>query len=451
MTTREMDFRTRARRMDAIVGYGGCGARGMGRGWKCWDSRRASASDSARALALRDFRDLDDGSGADAVRGCDKVFGSCWLSVDAALISTKDNKLFEIELDRRGRCGGARFREVALGSIKEESARPRHWWGLNYCPPILSGHEGHGTVVAQPPPEIRRGGGHAVLTNCSREHVVASGGPGHDIVAFARVDDVLTPKLALKGHTDVVFGMDFVSRDDLVSCSRDGTVKLWSLPYSTLGVSESVIAPSVSIAPFSSCTQSSDRIRSVKVVDRLPAKQIATVSSTGLIHQLDASTLQLINQGYRCRGYLETACMATNGRIVAVGSRSHIGFADFRQRALYASVPLPYGDVNSVRSLSFDGPSNLLTVGGGRGLISFYEERMRRYLEEPLYGEIHQLYNMDPCVQLNDENLYHDSQVSEYLVPAILTHAWDETGTRLLVGGGPLQAILHGFFVGIWY
>ena len=84
-------------------------------------------------------------------------------------------------------------------------------------------------------------------------------------------------------------------------------------------------------------------------------------------------------------------------------------------------------------------------------MISFYEERMRRYLEEPLYGEIHQLYNMDPCVQLNDENLYHDSQVSEYLVPAILTHAWDETGTRLLVGGGPLQAILHGFFVGIWY
>lgn len=43
--------------------------------------------------------------------------------------------------------------------------------------------------------------------------------------------------------------------------------------------------------------------------------------------------------------------------------------------------------------------------------------------------------------------LYHSYQ--DYH-PAVYTHCYDTTGTRLFVAGGPLPAFLEGCYLGLW-
>ena len=341
------------------------------------------AAEALRALRSVPFRPLG------AMSFCDKAFSCAWLADDLALIGTKDNRLFELEIDRRGRRDA--WREIELGRedaytrnrAMEIAAQwvsrhtPQALRAINVSPPFLAGPYGHGAVRAA---ASRRGGAHACSVSSTREHIVCSGGPSHNIVGFRRDEETecLVPRMAFSGHEDVVFDVGFIGRDAMASASRDCTVKVWQLPKSP-SYDEIRITPSGSVHPIGECTQN-ERVRGVKVVDRCPARHLATCTSSGHVLQLDAETLSLVHSGYQCRGYLETCCLATDGQIVAVGSRTHIGFVDFRSKNFYASVALPYGDTNSARSLSFHEGGNLLTIGGGRGLISFYDVRMRKYL-----------------------------------------------------------------------
>ena len=424
------------------------------------------------AFAARSFRELKMDSGtregrtreANGLGFVDKAFGCCWLDAASAMVSTKCNKLFEVEIDRRRSSARGRFREVEIGrenvargpvtrSMGRSITGPRSLvatWARGVIGASLDVGDDLVPVVA--PCGRRSGGAHAVVCSELREHVLCSGGPDHDVVSFARdVDtDALVPRLALRGHEDVVFGIDFCSRDTAATCSRDGTVKIWRLPRVSDVTEYDYIACAKSIVPHPSCGIQNERIRGVKSV----GNHLATVSSGGVVHQLDIE--HGMNGGlvrmYPFPGYLETSCIATNGRTVVVGSRTHVGFADFRERRLHASVALPFDDMNSVRSLSWiTQSSHLLTFGGGRGTIYFYDERVRRYLNNE-QGFVHELHNADLCVPLSaedEERLAFDDMSRACLLPAILAHQWDDSG-RLLVAGGPLQALLSGFFMGIW-
>ena len=87
--------------------------------------------------------------------------------------------------------------------------------------------------------------------------------------------------------------------------------------------------------------------------------------------------------------------------------------------------------LSATRSLSFAPHESILTIGGGRENVDFFDVRMRRYLKH-LEGRL----GREP---LND---FH--------APAIFSHEWDPTGTRLLVAGGPLLELIPGFYVGLW-
>jgi len=416
-------------------------------GWDGWGTR---ASANARALALRSFEDVSERAReSEALVPLDKAFGCAWLD-EMALVCTKDHRLFEVELDRR-RGRRPTFREVTLG--RSDALEP----------PVMSGLERRGLFDWFVGRSGRRelaettrrqtGGAHAVIVSLTGEHVLCSGGPDHSIVQFARDEEtnLLVPRISLRGHEDVVFGLDFVDRDTLASCSRDGSVKIWQLPHAFARGSYESAHPIASVVPVGGCEPQLARVRGVKTVDRLPSKQLASVTSSGMVHQFDAETLGLVG-AYTCRGYIETSCMCTNGSIVAVGSRTHVGLVDFRQKRLYASVALPFGDCNSVRSLSFTPSSTaqtMLTIGGGRGNIYFYDERTRKYLMNE-FGLHHQLENNKSCVRLSESFIFDSEWAQEYLLPAILCHQWDPTGTRLLVAGGPLQAVLQGFYAAVW-
>ena len=286
-----------------------------------------------------------------------------------------------------------------------------------------------------------RGGARAIAQTKTRDRLCVSGGPGHDIIGFERggEGDAIVPAYALRGHEDVVFGMDFIHRDALASASRDGSLRIFRLPRETSEEECAVCAsPVVSIEPTrGGCgSRSSEKLRGVKLVYDAPSPQLATISSSGTVYQFDASTPHVVSQEYKLRDFAETSCVATDGRVVAVGSRAHIGLIDFRMRGVVTSFAVHSTrrrslSLSATRSLSFAPHESILTIGGGRENVDFFDVRMRRYLKH-LEGRL----GREP---LND---FH--------APAIFSHEWDPTGTRLLVAGGPLLELIPGFYVGLW-
>ena len=112
--------------------------------WKSPDrappARAAAALRTLRPIPFRPFG---------AMSFCDKAFSCAWLADDLALIGTKDNRLFELEIDRRGRRDA--WREIELGRedaytrnrAMEVAARwasrhaPQALRAINVSPPIL--------------------------------------------------------------------------------------------------------------------------------------------------------------------------------------------------------------------------------------------------------------------------------------------------------------------------
>ena len=341
--------------------------------------------------------------------------------------------------------------------------------------------------------ERARGGTYATCVNATREVVLASGGDAHDVcllrfrsdrddddddddasgletsrssssVCFSSSSSSLAPYCALCGHTDVVYGADFVTRDVVATASRDGCVKIWRAPAPPMTDADAAPQPTsrgalgtVHIATSGPAT----RVRGVKHVHDVSCPTLATITTHGHISSIDVDTASCVNH-WPMRGYIETSCIATNGSIIAAGSRTHIGLCDFRTSRLFDSVALPRRSADSARSLSFVGGDHLV-VGGGRGTIAFFDIRARRWLmtsapssdgvtwHAPLEFE---LVHDAPCVPFEESlvgaAMWADEDARSLLLPAIFCHAFDETFARLVVGGGPLHASLFGSFAGVW-
>lgn len=361
-----------------------------------------------------------------------KAFACAWLDERSALVSTKCNRLIRMDFGRRGG-EHVDWREIELGRLSGEDSRARALARLadafssyiRFVPPIPYG----GAL----------GGAHAIAQTKDRLRLCVSGGPQHDIVGFERrgeCDDIV-PAYALRGNEDVVFGIDFINRDTLASASRDGSLNVFRLPRETSDEYTIHQGPLLTITFDGYCREpQSEKLRGVKLVYDLPSPQLATITSSGKVQQFDAATLHFVGKGYTLQGFAETTCMATDGRIVAVGSRTHIGFVDFRMRGAIDSIAVTSGAneaARTTRSLSFR--ESILTIGGGRGNVEFFDARKREYFKSLDGREL---------------TLSHPEMSDDAHAPAILSHEWDPTGTRLLVAGGPLLENVPGFYVGLW-
>mmetsp|Transcript_11432 Transcript_11432/g.51755 ORF Transcript_11432/g.51755 Transcript_11432/m.51755 type:complete len:600 (-) Transcript_11432:336-2135(-) len=69
---------------------------------------------------------------------------------------------------------------------------------------------------------------HAVAINASRTRMATGAANPADAAVFSLPD--VRPTALLTGHADWVFGLDWVTDNLLASGSRDGTVKLWTVP-----------------------------------------------------------------------------------------------------------------------------------------------------------------------------------------------------------------------------
>ena len=100
-----------------------------------------------------------------------------------------------------------------------------------------------------------------------------------------------------------------------------------------------------------------------------------------------------------------------------------------------------------IRSVSFR--ADILTIGTGTGTILFYDLRASKYLSyrEFKLGEV--VFKTGAgWVAPEEQHLYQAGGIR--YTPAVYTHCYDETGTRLFAAGGPLAVEKRGNYAAIW-
>ena len=125
-----------------------------------------------------------------------------------------------------------------------------------------------------------------------------------------------------------------------------------------------------------------------------------------------------------------------------------------------------------IRSVSFKG--NILTIGTGKGIILFWDLRAQRFLEFAMNSDRAVCletskgwlvsYEATYSLQLEREkpHFLHFQQRDDLFLqnldgiqqqkysPAIYTHCYDESGTRLFAAGGPLMSGLTGNYIALF-
>jgi len=145
---------------------------------------------------------------------------------------------------------------------------------------------------------------------------------------------------------------------------------------------------------------------------------------------------------------LENVCLSTDEecQMYAVGSKAHTDLLDSRTLQSVRKIPSRNSGCG-IRSVSFKG--NILTIGTGIGLMLFWDLRACKFLESTM--------NSNRAVTLKAsrgwvqrDDTFMDAFQNQKYFPAIYTHCYDTSGTRLFAAGGPLQCGLKGNYIGLW-
>ena len=299
-----------------------------------------------------------------------------------------------------------------------------------------------------------------------------------------------------------MFGLAWVTDNLLASGSRDGTVKLWTVPDEPVGHGRgssgygrdngAAAAPSyaqISSDPNDTLVFHYDKVRDLKWCERI--ERLVSVSTDGRVCFSDVERVAAVEEK-RIRGKRELVCVATDGTTCAAGSQSHITVFDHRLGGVVRDERLVDNSSDGVRPLSFAGDGRLLTCGGGGGKLTFFDMRAgarfsrrrvrpwrNRSRDRPgssrasprrpspfarraaavllqRLGRVEWKYREPVPPRLpgaghgrglagpGASRLRGALLARAEVLNACYAHAWDETGTRLLVGGGPLAHGLRG-------
>eukprot|EP00102_Acyrthosiphon_pisum_P021763 XP_016658973.1 PREDICTED: DDB1- and CUL4-associated factor 12-like [Acyrthosiphon pisum] len=191
-----------------------------------------------------------------------------------------------------------------------------------------------------------------------------------------------------------------------------------------------------------------EKLRVKSITFNKSLEQMVTFSQNGYVHVWDIqhfkrkSSIQLPDED--CRG---NYCMAmiNDSSLYAVGCKSNTLLLDSRTLETIQDIPVNPNRLG-IWSLSFQ--DNVITIGTGVGVIMFYDIRAGKYLESSI--------NSSRKVALKTRHIGHvDSddfgfQQVNYKPPAIYTHCYDYSGTRLFAAGGPILDDKFGNYAGLW-
>ncbi|CAG8764762.1 12134_t:CDS:2, partial [Acaulospora morrowiae] len=186
------------------------------------------------------------------------------------------------------------------------------------------------------------------------------------------------------GHSDLVFSVAWIDDDHLVSGSRDGTIRLWSMESNI--ISEMQLLPRKYINVHQCLLIRSEWSGKVRDLQFNPnTQQIMTLSTEGYVRLWDASYLNQVSKIPLVHTN-ENVCLSMNSKVnlFAVGSQAHISIVDPRTTSIVHEID-SVDDGWGVRSLNFD--NHIITTGGGFGRLSFYDMRAQNYLEFPMHTD----------------------------------------------------------------
>ncbi|XP_065837088.1 DDB1- and CUL4-associated factor 12-like isoform X2 [Oscarella lobularis] len=352
----------------------------------------------------------------------DKVFASEWLSNTHVVCGTKCNQLLVIDVERR-----------QTTSI-----------------PTLDPHPTMGG------PGVRCHCGIHDIAVSPRGDFLATGGRNANDLAVYRMP-FFDPHLVGHNHRDWIFALTWIDENYVVTGSRDSTVSVWCMRSGRPG-HECDGCRSIRSSPRDefgtlysrpALTKSLHNER-VRALAHSKDTEILGILSSSSLHFWDSATFQSIGNT-RLPHAVENVSLARHPTmpLYANGSQNHITFVDERDFKLKQSVNAPdHRHDPGVRSLSFY--ENILTVGGGRGKVAFFDVRACKYLERQDDTKSFCYLDTGPGHLREDPTyLYYFSE--EPRPPnAVYTHCYDRSHSRLFTGGGPPQLGLFGNYAAIW-
>ncbi|KAJ3168875.1 DDB1- and CUL4-associated factor 12 [Geranomyces variabilis] len=293
---------------------------------------------------------------------------------------------------------------------------------------------------------------------------VGVGKPLGDIQIYSL--PTFTPAAILRGHRDMVFSLIWVSDSLLVSGARDTTVRTWDLasslapppPPTPLSTRSSRRRSSHSLFPLLPTIQPTSTMREhrqkVRDMQYSPASlSLATLSADGFVKLWDAQQMR-VGAAIPLRYTEETCCLAMADRdtssvssspLYAVGSAYKVSVLDSRARETvltFDSLDEGWG----VRSLLFE--DAVISIGGGKGRISFFDLRMPAYISWESARSDNERYLSTGAGYLERDNVIDETFEGGEFRNAV--YVLSRRNGRLFAAGGPLQMSLRGSYAGIW-
>ncbi|XP_034938952.1 DDB1- and CUL4-associated factor 12-like [Chelonus insularis] len=349
-----------------------------------------------------------------SVKYMNKIFCSQWLSDRQVVFGTKCNKLMVYD--------------VATQKLDQI--------------PSLHGRQ---TNPAGAPVAEQQCGIHSVQINPSRT-LLSTGARNSNEIAIYRLPTLDPVCVGESGHRDWVFDMCWLDDEFLVSGSRDTKMALWHINSNLATAPDKSEVPTHRIIqPVSvkDC-QSTQKVRALAF--NKAYNEIVALSPNGFINIWSAEPFEQ-KKSEELQDCQESVCLAVlDNSMYAIGCRSHTLLLDARTLQLIKKIPSRYTGCG-IRSASFQG--SVLTIGTGLGMLMFYDVRAQKYLESSINSNQTVILKASKGYVIPDEDYSNDPENIIY-TPAIYTHCYDASGTRLFTAGGPFPESLYGCYAGLW-
>ncbi|VVC36935.1 WD40/YVTN repeat-like-containing domain,WD40-repeat-containing domain,WD40 repeat,WD40 repeat [Cinara cedri] len=346
----------------------------------------------------------------------DKVFCSKWLSSKQIIFGTKCNKLMVYNVDSHD-----------LDQI-----------------PLIKGRIDDS--------ENQLTGIHSLKINPCRS-LLATGAYNSNEIAVYRLPTLDPIVLAEGAHKDWVFDIEWLDNEFFVSGSRDTNLALWQIQdqyeeqYDIDGDLIQPVTQFLSPKVIKSC-RAAEKIRAIIFNKNL--KEMATLSLNGYVHIWDVERFKQ-RFSRRLPSNQDNVCMSlkSDSSLYAIGCRPYALLLDSR---MLQAVKKVYGRHSGcvIRSLSFQ--DNLMTIGTGVGAMLFYDVRAAKYLEisNANTSRVVVLRTSQGYIWSDEDDNIAESLRNVKYTPAIYTHCYDFSGTRLFSAGGPLPSDMSGNYAGLW-
>lgn len=324
----------------------------------------------------------------------DKIFACKWIDHYKVLTGTKDNKLILWDVG----CKPFKFRIIEK-------------------PP---------SVALLPNDHC---GIHSISTNSSRSLLATGSTNPNEIVVYSLPD--FSIQMTLIGHDDWVFGTSFLSENIVVSASRDTRIGMWSIS------NQREMMP---IKPVQEKVIKVSKIRDVK--SNKFSSEFSTLRSDGTVNIWNENIQEIIE--IKLTDKNDVVCMDWEEKqnIICVGSQNRLTMLDPRIGSISQSIP-SLDDECGIRSININ--DFMVSIGGGKGRLSFYDLRNCQYLSLDNGSFYYQISKGSVRCEL-----FHGYPVIEDQPTAIYAHQYDHSGTRLFAAGGPLLASMVGCYASIW-